>query len=798
MTRRNTIWKKMTALVLNAAIVLGAVLPRYMTVPGSITTAEQSEPAAAATAADVIFSECRCIPEAPDETDGTDGDAPEIQSLLSDEALSRYAGADYQALYSKNLKSNFMFIYNPDDVRLDALMTSPAGKEWAFLFSEYISALSGITGIRYPYIVCTFCTDEALWGSSKAGRCNGNYTFYRPVISSEILFGITQYAFTEELLHEVSHAFLSGRRYHLIYNSEEEMFVTLRWLCALHCMGYETRRIFLTPWGKQWQDAEAVTWKPADAAEDEPQPDSDAAQMSFPDYCAEESAFGASVRAASGKFARITPLQFLAYVSGRDSSSCQLRARLAALLNLYTEKPISHTSDEDDSNADNWIRLDAILENWASIDTEEWQRLIALCICDPMQSDQTASVDCYVAYIKSCTEPLHYKWIYGVTEKDTGEIRKITCNYRVLVTPRVAAWLRDSYDQQKIEGIRNEDCSVEYLLTGNLIQAFNTLDFVCGAAQTDEQTADSSISDLTDRDISLLNSDRYVNDLVRNHSYQAISKDFCSPVPEDNAFLQSFIALGDVDGDRKTTEADALLISLWSSGVLSFSDPEKDRADVNFDHSVDDSDRQRILDIAEGRYRFSDYCAPQITQQPSDTALPLGGLAAFTVQAAGRNLTYQWQYNKGNGWKDSTASGSRTETVELAVTPSRDGQQYRCKITSSNGRFVYSDAAAMTVGVCITKQPADVAVPAGETAVFTAEADGKDLAYQWQYNKGSDDAGWTDCVTGADAAADTLVIAADAEAFGCQYRCVISSPNGNSAVTEPVTLICSPEADPQP
>ncbi len=89
---------------------------------------------------------------------------------------------------------------------------------------------------------------------------------------------------------------------------------------------------------------------------------------------------------------------------------------------------------------------------------------------------------------------------------------------------------------------------------------------------------------------------------------------------------------------------------------------------------------------------------PVIVAQPEDVEGPVGTTAEFTVQAEGVGLTYQWQYcnASSNIWRNSSMAGSDTETISVPITKGRDGQKYRCIITSEDGRSIISEAAVLS------------------------------------------------------------------------------------------------------
>ena len=173
-----------------------------------------------------------------------------------------------------------------------------------------------------------------------------------------------------------------------------------------------------------------------------------------------------------------------------------------------------------------------------------------------------------------------------------------------------------------------------------------------------------------------------------------------------------------------------------------------------------------------------------ITAQPANVSAAIGDTANFTVKANGLELSYQWQYNAGAGWKNSGAAGAATATLSISAKTAYNGYQYRCVITDGNGNKTISAAAALTIKAKITAQPASITAATGTAAVFTVKATGMELSYQWQYNSGT---GWkTSNGTGAKTAA--LTINAKASYNGWQYRCVVTDANGNKVISSAATL----------
>ena len=88
--------------------------------------------------------------------------------------------------------------------------------------------------------------------------------------------------------------------------------------------------------------------------------------------------------------------------------------------------------------------------------------------------------------------------------------------------------------------------------------------------------------------------------------------------------------------------------------------------------------------------------APVITGQPESVIITEGEDASFTVAATGEGLKYQWQVYRSGVWMNCTDGHTPTLTLSSPALTD-DGQLYRCKITSSYGTEITSDAATLTV-----------------------------------------------------------------------------------------------------
>ncbi|MBQ2062738.1 MAG: immunoglobulin domain-containing protein [Oscillospiraceae bacterium] len=180
-----------------------------------------------------------------------------------------------------------------------------------------------------------------------------------------------------------------------------------------------------------------------------------------------------------------------------------------------------------------------------------------------------------------------------------------------------------------------------------------------------------------------------------------------------------------------------------------------------------------------------------ITSQPSDARVALGKTAKFTVKATGAGLTYQWYYKSPNGsWAKSTLSGNDTATLSVPVIASRNKYQYKCLIKDANGGKVYSNAVTLKVKTVITSQPTDQSAPEGSTAIFTVQASGLGLLYQWQYRTSSTGT-WKDSKANGNKT-DSLAVTARASYANFEHRCVITDANGAKTYSNIVKLTVTP------
>ncbi|MEM7168174.1 MAG: immunoglobulin domain-containing protein, partial [Planctomycetota bacterium] len=123
--------------------------------------------------------------------------------------------------------------------------------------------------------------------------------------------------------------------------------------------------------------------------------------------------------------------------------------------------------------------------------------------------------------------------------------------------------------------------------------------------------------------------------------------------------------------------------------------------------------------------------APNITSQPGNDTVCVGGLTMLSVTATGSApLSYQW-YQDGSLLGGATSSSLTIDPVDAA-----DAGVYTVDVTNVCGTST-SAGATLTVltAPSITTQPIDITVCEGEAAQFGALAMGSPpLTYQWFHN----------------------------------------------------------------
>ena len=141
------------------------------------------------------------------------------------------------------------------------------------------------------------------------------------------------------------------------------------------------------------------------------------------------------------------------------------------------------------------------------------------------------------------------------------------------------------------------------------------------------------------------------------------------------------------------------------------------------------------------------YISPEITLQPSDTTVCLGGDAALTADGTGTQIDWQWYVNKGAGFvmvaDDPNFSGATTNTLKITnALFTFNNWVFRAKVTGKCAVPVYTNFARLTVinPPVVTVQPLPRSICEGGYTSFLANGNGY-TSLQWQLFDGGS---WVD------------------------------------------------------
>lgn len=143
--------------------------------------------------------------------------------------------------------------------------------------------------------------------------------------------------------------------------------------------------------------------------------------------------------------------------------------------------------------------------------------------------------------------------------------------------------------------------------------------------------------------------------------------------------------------------------------------------------------RIRLIDDATGAeitrsQNFTISGLPNILTQPENVMACEGRSFSVSVTAQGAGLIYRWRQN------GVDIPGGTTATLTLASARAEHAGTYDCVITGCG--TVTSNAATVTLTTkpMITTQPVGRSICEGDSAIFTVEAQGDGLQYQWLKN----------------------------------------------------------------
>ncbi len=179
--------------------------------------------------------------------------------------------------------------------------------------------------------------------------------------------------------------------------------------------------------------------------------------------------------------------------------------------------------------------------------------------------------------------------------------------------------------------------------------------------------------------------------------------------------------------------------------------------------------------VSEG-VEYQLLAAPAFTQHPGSVQVEAG--QSVSLKAAvrgGGKLSLQWERRRSGQW--TAITGAVSETLVLGNVKSSDEGNYRVVAKNERGSL-NSEMATVLVNEeeVISRQPASVTVNPEDTAIFSVEASGVDLSYQWR----------KDGVALSSETGSTLKVGASSGRVGL-YDVVVSHAFGKS-VSSPARL----------
>ena len=121
-----------------------------------------------------------------------------------------------------------------------------------------------------------------------------------------------------------------------------------------------------------------------------------------------------------------------------------------------------------------------------------------------------------------------------------------------------------------------------------------------------------------------------------------------------------------------------------------------------------------------------------ITKQPASVTAAVGKTASVTVEAAGKDLSYQW-YIRNAGSKKFSKSSIKSAKYSVTMAEERDGRELYCVITDAAGKTAKTKTVTvkMDKDLYIIQQPASVIAAEGQTVTVKMWVNGAGLSYQW-------------------------------------------------------------------
>jgi hypothetical protein len=179
---------------------------------------------------------------------------------------------------------------------------------------------------------------------------------------------------------------------------------------------------------------------------------------------------------------------------------------------------------------------------------------------------------------------------------------------------------------------------------------------------------------------------------------------------------------------------------------------------------------------------------PSITANPSSTTVLQGAKASFLAAATAG--TVQWEVSSDGGATFTAIAGATSHRYTIAhVTLGQDANEFEATFTTTGGHAT-TDAATLRVTPLVapqvTQSPANVTIPLGGTATFSAAGYGTPAPkVKWYYSKND---GASFAALGKDTTTTLTVTPTSYAQSGYEYEAVFTNTVGSTA-TAPATLI---------
>lgn len=180
-----------------------------------------------------------------------------------------------------------------------------------------------------------------------------------------------------------------------------------------------------------------------------------------------------------------------------------------------------------------------------------------------------------------------------------------------------------------------------------------------------------------------------------------------------------------------------------------------------------------------------------INTQPSDNTVCIGGTANFLVSASGTAITYQWQVSTNGGSSYTDIVGASGPSLSISnVTATQNNYKYRVVIGSCSPSPLTSSVATLLVSnqTNIINQPANTNACTGGGAVFSINATGSGLGFQWQV---STDGGNTFTNIPGEVTSSLSLSNITTQMNNNQYRVVINNNCSSNVNSNAGTLLVS-------